>query len=105
MAPPLAFVRKGQRVVMGRGWVPHGGAELWLVVYDPMRREVKVKAGENAGKTVTYVNLVRGLARLGPWNGRSRTYAVPADLIAPNLQAVAVLQGRGGGPILAAARN
>ena len=105
VAPAVNFLRDGQKVMVGRGAVPRGGAELWLVAYDPVRRDVKVKSGDNAGKTVTYVNLVRGLTRLGPWTGRTRTYAVPADLVASNMKVVAILQGRGGGPILAAARN
>ena len=105
VAPALSFVRSGQKVMVGKGAVPRGGAELWLVVYDPMRRDVRVKTGENAGKTVTHVNVVRGVTRLGTWIGRGRTYEVPMDAIAPNYQAVAILQGQDGGPILAAARN
>ena len=103
-APVVAFSRKGDRVSVGEGDVPRGGGEVWLVRYDPMRREVKVRAGENAGKTVTQINVVRELVRLGPWAGKARSYPVP-DASAPDLTAVAILQGKGGGPILAAAHN
>ena len=102
IAPALSFSADGQKVTVGVGAVPRGGAELWLVLYDPMRRDVKVKTGENAGKTVTHVNVVRGLSRLGAWYGKTRTFDIPADTPAPNLKAVAILQGKGGGPILAA---
>jgi hypothetical protein len=83
-APAISFLRGDQRVAVGRGFAPRGGAEVWLVVYDPMRRDVRVRTGENAGKVVTHVNLVRGLTRLGPWTGRPRTYPVPAGTIQPN---------------------
>jgi hypothetical protein len=104
-APAIGFARHGRTVTVGTGPVPRGGAEVWLVSYDPMRRDVRVKAGENAGKTVTHVNVVRGLVRLGAWTGRARSFDIPDDPIAPGLQMVAILQGKGGGPILAAAHN
>jgi hypothetical protein len=104
-SPALAFVSGGSKVAVGAGAVPRGGAEVWLVLYDPVRRDVRVKTGENAGKTVTHVNVVRGLTRLGAWNGRARVYQVPDDPAASTWKAVAILQGRSGGPILAAARN
>jgi hypothetical protein len=104
-APKIGFLRNGARVAVGAGAVPRGGAEVWLVLYDPMRRDVKVRSGENAGKTVTHVNVVRGLTRLGTWTGRARTYPVPADSPNGGLREVAILQGKDGGPILAAARN
>jgi hypothetical protein len=105
VSPAIGFVRDGARVAVGSGSVPRGGAEVWLVLYDPMRRDVRVRTGENAGKTVTHVNVVRGLTRLGPWNGRARTYDLPDDPAGATWKAVAILQGKGGGPVLAAAQN
>jgi hypothetical protein len=105
IAPAIRFTHDGTKVAVGRGAVPRGGAEVWLVRYDPMRRDVRVRTGENAGKTVTHVNVVRELTRLGSWTGRARTYDVPADPAATNLKAVAILQGKDGGPILAAERD
>jgi hypothetical protein len=103
-APSISFTRAGARVSVGRGAVPPGGAEVWLVRYDPAKRSVRVRSGDNAGKTVVVGDAVRELIRLGPWTGRPRTYKTPAAS-APNLESVAILQGRDGGPILAAARE
>ncbi|HTI67880.1 MAG TPA: DUF1223 domain-containing protein [Caulobacteraceae bacterium] len=102
--PAIGFGRGGALVTVGSGTTVRGGAELWLVRYDPMRREVRVRSGENAGKTVTHVNVVRELVRLGAWNGRARTYSAPEEST-PGLETLVLLQGLKGGPILAAARD
>lgn len=101
--PAIGFARRGQRVVVSAGTGLRGGVDLWLVRYDPVRRDVRVRAGENAGKTVTHVNVVRELTRLGSWNGRARTYPV-GEPPAPGLATLVLLQGAKGGPILAAAK-
>lgn len=53
-------------------------AELWLL---PVLREqtVPIGRGENSGRTVTYVNVVRGLTRLGEWRGGSARFEVPLE--------------------------
>jgi hypothetical protein len=75
--PPEMVVRRG-RVAVGSGRVPAGGAEVWLVRYDPDEQTVVVKRGENRGQTVTQKNVVRQLVQLGSWRGRSKLYALPA---------------------------
>ena len=84
------------------GVAPRGGADVWLVRYDPRTVRVPVKAGENTGKTLPIRNVVRSLTRLGKWDGAQATFSYPA---APNgLNSVVIVQTRDGGPILAAAR-
>lgn len=73
---PEMLVRRG-RVAIGSGRVPAGGAEVWLVRYDPDEQTVTVKRGENRGQTVTQKNVVRQLVQLGAWRGRSKLYALP----------------------------
>ena len=102
--PAIGFSRRGGRVTVGSGTAVRGGAELWLVRYDPMRRDVRVRTGENAGKVVSHYNVVRELTRLGPWNGRARTYSAP-EATQSGLETVVLLQGAKGGPILAAAKG
>jgi len=84
------------------GVAPRGGADVWLVRYDPRIVHVPVKAGENTGKTLPIRNVVRSLTRLGSWDGRSATFRYPAA--ADGLNSVVIVQTRDGGPILAAAR-
>ena len=100
--PRVRFVDGARRVLVGRGRAPAGGAEVWLVRYDPAERTVKVKAGENKGKTVVQQNVVRDLQRLGPWTGRAHSYRAPAADDA-GLDTVVLVQGDKGGPILASA--
>jgi len=99
--PPMRFRYAGHFVTVEDGAVPRGGAEVWLVRYDPMAREVKVRTGDNAGKTIEHFNVVRQLERLGPWRGRTRTYTIPAAA-RPHLKPVVIVQGADGGPILGA---
>jgi len=90
------------KVSVSAGVAPRKGADVWLVRYDPRIIQVPVKAGENTGKTLPQRNVVRSLAKLGAWSGQAAAYAVPAAV--PGLKSVVLVQGRDGGPILAAAR-
>ncbi len=99
--PRMRFARHG-RLVVGEGRRPPGGADVWLVRYDPMVREVTVKRGENRGQTIRERNVVRQLVRLGGWTGRQKTYAIPADGPgAAGLKTAILLQAAKGGRILA----
>lgn len=42
---------------------------------------VPIERGENTGKTVTYANVVRGISRIGEWNGASATLTVPLETV------------------------
>ena len=74
----MRMVRRG-RLTIGPGQRPPGGADVWLVRYDPAVRQVAVKRGENRGQIVRERNVVRQLVRLGAWSGRQKTYPAPAD--------------------------
>lgn len=72
-----------------------------LVRYLP-EATVKIRRGENAGRTFTYHNIVRQISDLGGWDGRG-TYSVEFRLEAEGPHAV-LMQQTGQGPIVAAAR-
>ena len=48
-----------------------GEVRLTAVAYDPHHR-VAIGRGENAGREIDYVNAVRSIADLGPWDGAAR---------------------------------
>lgn len=99
-APPMRFQRR-LRVKIGAGRRPEGGADVWLVRYDPQVRKVAVKAGENRGQILPQRNVVRELVRLGSWTGRAKTYAIPpADAAESGLKTCIILQSANGGRIL-----
>jgi hypothetical protein len=100
-APSLWVTRDG-RAVAGGGLAPPGGAEVWLVRYDPAERSVLVRDGENRGKTVSLRGVVVQLVRLGRWAGAQQSYRAIA---APEqgLSTLALVQGAHGGRILASA--
>ena len=88
-------------VAIAAGVAPRGGADVWLVRYDPRTVEVAIRAGENNGKTLPHKNIVRELTRLGTWTGPAVRFPVPAE--APGLATAVLVQGAHGGPILASA--
>jgi len=99
---PSVAIRGGVAAI-GAGQAPAGGADVWLVRYDPRVIQVAIKRGENSGRTLPHRNIVRQLVRLGRWNGApsSLTLAPAPD---PGLRTAVLVQRPGGGPILAAAR-
>lgn len=74
---------------------------IHLVQYSP-KQQVKITRGENAGRTISYANVVFGWKVLGEWNGRENaTFKAKLD---HDLPAVVMVQRAGPGPILAAAK-
>jgi hypothetical protein len=97
-APDIRFVG-ARRVDVGSARAPKGGAEVWLIRYDPREVEVAVKAGDNRGETVKQKNVVRQMARLGLWRGRPKAFRLPAAE-EEGLKTVVVVQQPKGGRVL-----
>lgn len=101
--PAIQVNAKKTRAEVGAGRAPSGHGEVWLVRYDPRTQQVRVKAGDNKGKTLVVRNVVRDLVRLGAWSGDRRSYRLPkAD--DDSLKSVILVQGADGGHILAATK-
>ena len=100
-AGPEVRIEDGE-VAVGAGKAPSGGADIWLALYDPRTLEVAVPRGENAGRTIGHRNVVKRLVRLGSWNGEAVKLPLPAS---EGLVRAVLVQTRGVGPILAAARG
>lgn len=81
-----------------------GTATIWLVLYD-RSQHVDIGAGDNAGKELDYVNVVRELKSLGAWSGSKRQISFSIDsLMSGGRDGCAILLQEGEtGPILAAA--
>ena len=91
--PEIELRDTGRAVGVGSGRVPSGGAEVVAVIYKPGPQMVEIGAGDNRGRTVRQVNVVRAVRVLGPWSGRPALYDLPGG-VEPD-EAVAVLvQGR-----------
>jgi len=80
-------------------------ATVWLVVYDN-EHLTAVKRGENQGRTIRNRNVVRGLQRIGMWNGQALELPVMISEMAPNGgdSCAVLLQSQRTGRILAATR-
>ena len=98
--PGLAL--SGTKVRVGAGAV-RGGADVWMVRYDPRLVQVPVRRGENGGKTLPHRNVVKQLVRLGAWSGAPETLRLPSEAD-PALRTAVFIQLPKGGAILAAAK-
>ena len=97
--PDMRFINE-RRVDVGTGRVPRGGAEVWLVRYDPREVEVTVRSGDNRGQAIVHRNVVREIERLGAWRGRPTAYRIKRSET-PGLKTAVIVQGARGGRILA----
>ena len=90
----------GSTLNIGSGSAPPGGANIWLVYFDPATIPVAIRASENGGRTVIHHDIVRELKLLGRWSGERQTITLPS---APTgLRSAVLVQVQSGGPILAA---
>ncbi len=75
-----------------------GSGELWLIGHD-RRHVTSIGGGENGGRTLTYANVVRSIARIGAWHGGTHRQSVAR----PVGERIAVLLQAADGEILGAA--
>jgi hypothetical protein len=76
-------------------------AVVMVFTYTP-EQVVKVRRGENAGRTLSYHNVVNSMTRLANWDGND-TFRGSAKVPA-NMPVVVMVQSRDGGVILGAER-
>ena len=101
-APDAQIIYRGTRVAVAAGRLPAGGADVWMVRYDPRPLNVTVTRGENRGRTVPHRNVVRELVRVGSWTGRARMFRLPPPT-APGLKTTVLVQARRSGQMIAVA--
>ena len=97
----LQVTRNGENLAITAQALGAGAGPMLvqLVRYTPSET-VAIKRGENAGKTVTYRNIVTSWQKVGSWNGQGElALSVPAA--GPEPLAV-IVQSEDAGPILAA---
>lgn len=102
-ALPVDVTIGKDRVDVGAG---SGSATVWRVDFT-RRAAVPIERGENRGKTITYVNAVRGVTKLGRWNGKETRYDLGPCGAAKGADDCAVIlqSGIGPGEILGAAQR
>ncbi|MCB8839173.1 thioredoxin family protein [Aurantimonas sp. VKM B-3413] len=84
---PVDLEFAGDSVLVAAG---KGSGSLWRVDYTG-KAEVPIGRGENSGRTVTYVNAVRGMTLIGRWNGKAARYPLGACGSARGADACAVI--------------
>ena len=99
-----ALSMTGETISVGAGRPPAGGADVWLVRYDPRTVQVPVRRGENSGLTLPHRNVVREFVRIGRWTGQPLSITVLRSHDRGLMTAV-LLQAGQGGPIVAASKG
>jgi hypothetical protein len=99
----LDVIRNGKKVTLTlkANFKDMGEAEVSLVQYSPSE-VVRIERGENAGKTIDYVNTVRSFDTIAKWDTRK-----PAKITATlkgNGQYAVIVQGKRFGPVIVARR-
>lgn len=103
---PLPATLKATRTggtlrVEATGTGPVEPCDVYLVRYDP-ERSIAITRGENAGRTLSYYNVVDNWQVIGRWDGRG-PLRIDTQLTG-DLPSVVLLQRPGPGRIMAAAR-
>jgi hypothetical protein len=97
VAGTTSISSNGANVTLTAG---QGSGTVWLIRYDPRSQQVAIKAGENGGRTLPHKNIVRQLVKLGSWQGRAASFALPAEKA--GLRSVVLVQQGDVGKIVAA---
>lgn len=101
-AVPMEVARVGDtlKLKIAAGEKPASPATIWLLRY-VKTEPVAIQRGENAGRIINYVNVVREMRSIGLWDGREMETPLPE--LAHGHYAV-LLQTGGTGPMLGATR-
>lgn len=73
----VATSRDQLDITVGTG---QGNAEV-VVVYFNHQSTVSVERGDNAGKTITYLNSVQDIQVIGNWEGREQSFSLPHGVL------------------------
>lgn len=109
LAVPLQVHKENGKLIIDAGAAPEGSnarsGKVWVLSVIPSAA-VTIGQGENAGRTVTYTNVVRKMTRAGDWQGAPASYAMPLTNTAQEQgdTLIVFLQAEHFGPIVAAAR-
>lgn len=98
--PPDMLFMGVRRVAVGSGPSPKGGADVWMIRYDPRQQEVTPRKGDTRGQTLVQRNVVREITRLGAWRGKPTAYRLPAAKT-DGLETIVLVQGAKGGKVIA----
>lgn len=100
----LSLTRKanGRLVISAQRTGDFAGPVMVHLVHYQARARVDIKRGENRGRSISYANVVRDWKVVGQWNGQSPLHI--EERVKGNYGVAVIIQRRGFGPILAAAK-
>jgi hypothetical protein len=105
---PVRMWHQGSTIVIETGAAPDGAspkeATVWFAVLTKSG-QVSVKGGENNGKSLSYVNVVREMTPVGVWTGKPAIIqlAIAAVMRPDTEESIVLIQEGTNGPIIGAA--
>ena len=104
---PVEVMASGDTLMIkaeGHAGQAEQSATLWLAYYTK-KEDIAIRRGENAGKAISYYNVVRQMTPIGKWSGKPIEIELPkTDIVNQGYDGCAVfLQVNGSGPIIGAA--
>jgi len=102
--PAIKMTRTGDTLGVSVAAAAAAGTyDVMLVTFDKPH-VTDIRRGENRGRKATNANVVRELIPLGSWSGKAATYDVSLAGKAGDAGCAVLVQKRGQGPVLAAAK-
>jgi hypothetical protein len=102
--PAVAMKRKGETLDVSVGSAKAGGTyDVVLVTFDKPH-VTEVRRGENRGRKLTNANVVREIKSIGTWSGKAKSFDVPLAGMDGDGGCAVLVQKRGPGPVVAAAK-
>ncbi len=108
-AVEVELEKQGDQIHVEAGAAPAGSkfrSGRVLVIAASESVAVPIKRGENAGRDVTYYNVVRRIAEAGSWKGEAKSFDLPMGSVKPKDAdfIIVLLQDDASGAILGAAK-
>ena len=111
-------IKRGQNARKGEEWVKleplDNGVKVIgsvdrkgrvvVITYNTRMVEVDIRTGENAGKRLPFVNVVKDVVDLGEWIGGEQAFDLERTLPGETLAKVVLVQEGKGGPIVGIVR-
>lgn len=80
MSVPVTMTKSGKQIDVTVANAAGKSGEVWICAVSK-QVPIKIGRGENRGTQITYHNVVRGVLKVGDWNGKAGSWSVPIENI------------------------
>ena len=80
MSVPVTMTKSGKQIDIAVAAGSGKSGEIWICAVSK-QVPITIARGENRGHQITYHNVVRGVLKVGDWNGKAGSWSVPLENI------------------------